>query len=164
MKITVATQNQLPIIKDLAYKIWPFAYGEILSNEQLEYMLKLIYNIDSLKQQLENKHVFLLVEDENQFVGFASYELNYENTNKTKIQKIYILPTIQGKGFGKKIINFIEEKAIDRKQKGLILNVNKYNKAKDFYLSQGFIIFYSEVIDIGKGYIMDDYVMEKVFR
>lgn len=164
MKITVATQNQLSIIKDLAYKIWPFAYGEILSNEQLEYMLKMIYNIDSLKQQLENKHVFLLVEDENQFVGFASYELNYENTNKTKIQKIYILPTIQGKGFGKKIINFIEKKAIENQQKSLILNVNKFNKAKDFYLSQGFLISYSEVIDIGKGYIMDDYVMEKVFR
>lgn len=164
MKITVVTQNQLPIIKDLAYAIWPDAYGKILSNEQLDYMLELIYNVDSLQKQLEQKHIFLLVEDENQFIGFASYELNYKNSNKTKIQKIYILPSIQGKGIGKKMITFIEEKAIENQQKSLILNVNKFNKAKDFYLSQGFLISYSEVIDIGRGFIMDDYVLEKVLK
>ena len=164
MKITVVTQDQLPIIKDLAYAIWPDAYGEILSKEQLDYMLKLIYNVCSLQQQLEKQHIFLLVEDENQFIGFASYELNYENSNKTKIQKIYILPSIQGKGIGKKMITFIEEKAIENQQKSLVLNVNKFNKAKDFYLSQGFLISYSEVIDIGRGFIMDDYVLEKVLK
>ena len=115
MKITVVTQDQLPIIKDLAYAIWPDAYGEILSKEQLDYMLKLIYNVCSLQQQLEKQHIFLLVEDENQFIGFASYELNYENSNKTKIQKIYILPTIQGKGIGRKVIDYIKDTAIKNK-------------------------------------------------
>lgn len=163
MKITVATQNQLPIIKDLAYTIWPDAYGEILSNEQLNYMLELIYNIDSLQQQLENKHVFLLVEDENQFIGFASYELNYENSNKTKIQKIYILPTIQGNGIGRKVIDYIKDTAIKNKNLSLVLNVNRFNKAKDFYIKYGFQVVKEIKIDIGNDYIMDDYIMELPF-
>jgi hypothetical protein len=41
------------------------------------------------------------------------------------------------------------------------LNVNKYNSAQDFYKKLGFCIDYEEVIDIGNGYVMDDYVMEK---
>jgi uncharacterized protein YjbK len=37
----------------------------------------------------------LLVEDGNQYVGFASYELNYENSNKAKIQKLYVQGLLQ---------------------------------------------------------------------
>ena len=125
MTISVVSRNQLPIIKDLAYQIWPNAYGEILSKQQLDYMLNLIYNIDSLEKQIDKNHTFLLVEEENQFVGFASYELNYENSNKAKIQKLYVLPQIQGKGIGKKLIDFIKEIAIENKNLSLILNVNR---------------------------------------
>ncbi|WP_298138799.1 GNAT family N-acetyltransferase [Flavobacterium sp.] len=160
MTISVVSKNQLSIIRDLAYQIWPNAYGEILSKEQLEYMLNLIYSIDSLEKQIDNGHTFLLVEDGNQYVGFASYELNYENSNKTKIQKLYVLPQIQGKGIGKKLIDFIKEIAVENKNLSLVLNVNRFNKAKDFYEKYGFEIIKEVKIDIGNDYIMDDYVME----
>ncbi|WP_298120112.1 GNAT family N-acetyltransferase [Flavobacterium sp.] len=160
MTISVVSKNQLSIIRDLAYQIWPNAYGEILSNEQLEYMLNLIYSIDSLEKQIDNGHTFLLVEDGNQYVGFASYELNYENSNKAKIQKLYVLPQIQGKGIGKKLIDFIKEIAVENKNLSLVLNVNRFNKAKDFYEKYGFEITKEVKIDIGNDYIMDDYVME----
>lgn len=160
MTITIAQKSQLFIIKELAYTIWPFAYGEILSEEQLDYMLDLIYDVESLEKQVENNHIFLLVEDDNQFIGFASYELNFENSNKTKIQKLYVLPEIQGKGIGKQLINYIKQIAADNKNLGLILNVNRFNKAKDFYLKYGFEITKEIKIDIGNDYIMDDYVME----
>jgi len=67
----------------------------------------------------------------------------------------------QGKGIGKALINFIANEANERHQKGLILNVNKKNKAIRFYESIGFTISNEEVIDIGNGYVMDDFVMEK---
>lgn len=163
MTISIAQKSQLFIIKELAYTIWPVAYGEILSKEQLDYMLDLIYNIESLEKQVDKNHVFLLVEDDNQFIGFASYELNFENSNKTKIQKLYVLPEIQGKGIGKNLINYIKQIAIDNKNSGLILNVNRFNKAKEFYLKYGFEITKEIKIDIGNNYIMDDYIMEFKF-
>ncbi|HCQ12115.1 GNAT family N-acetyltransferase [Flavobacterium sp.] len=163
MTISIAQKSQLFIIKELAYTIWPVAYGEILSQEQLDYMLDLIYTIESLEKQVDNNHVFLLVEDDNQFVGFASHELNFENSNKTKIQKLYVLPEIQGKGIGKHLINYIKQIAIDNKNSGLILNVNRFNKSKEFYLKYGFEITKEIKIDIGNNYIMDDYIMEFKF-
>ena len=161
MTFTVATHSQLEIIQDLAKAIWPDAYGAILSQEQLEYMMEMMYSLDSLENQLKNNNVFLLAKEENDFIGFASYELNFQKSNKTKIHKLYVLPTIQGKGVGKNLILYIQEIAKKNSNAALILNVNKYNKAKDFYLHNQFEIADSLVVDIGNGYVMDDFVMEK---
>ena len=161
MTFSVATNSQLEIIQDLAKAIWPDAYGAILSQEQLEYMMEMMYRLDSLENQLKNNIVFLLAKEENDFIGFASYELNFQNSNKTKIHKLYILPTIQGKGVGKNLILHIQEIAKKNSNAALILNVNKYNKAKDFYLHNQFEIADSLVVDIGNGYVMDDVVMVK---
>jgi ribosomal protein S18 acetylase RimI-like enzyme len=108
-----------------------------------------------------------LLFDETKVVGFVAYELNcnFENLSKplTKIHKIYLLPEMQGKGFGKFMIDEVSKIAKSNKQKGIYLNVNKYNTAKFFYEKLGFVISKEEVIDIGNDYVMDDYVMEYLF-
>lgn len=159
MTISVATQEQLPIVQELAYKIWPSTYGHILSKDQFDYMMELMYSIDSLEKQLATKP-FLLIEDEGEFIGFVSYEINWENTAKTKIHKLYVLPTIQGKGIGKLLINHVRELAFKAQNSALLLTVNRFNKAKEFYLKQGFHVVEEKQFQIGNGYIMDDYVME----
>lgn len=160
MTICAATYQELPLVSDLAYRIWPIAYAEILKKEQLDYMLELIYSQDALEKQVLNKHHFLLIKEDNDVIGFASYELNNENSDKTKIHKLYVLPQIQGKGVGKKIVNHIKNIAASNNNNVLTLNVNKFNNAKDFYLKIGFKIIKSIVIDIGNNYVMDDYIME----
>lgn len=161
------TKNQLPIIKDLAYAIWPSTYGDILSNAQLEYMLDSFYSIANLEKQMDNGQVFELLFEDTNAIGFVAYELNcnFDNLSQplTKIHKIYLLPETQGKGFGKFMIDEIVKVAKRNNQKGVFLNVNKYNKAKFFYEKLGFVISKEEVIDIGNGYVMDDYVMEYLF-
>lgn len=159
MTITVAAKEQLPVIRDLAFQIWPATYGHILSQEQFDYMMEMMYSIESLEKQLLTKP-FLLVEDEGQYIGFVSYEINVDGTNKTKIHKLYVLPQIQGKGVGKLLINHIREIALQYQNTALVLTVNRFNKAKDFYLKLGFHIVEEKQFDIGRGYIMDDYVME----
>lgn len=160
MTISVATREQLVEVQKLAQIIWPATYGSILSQEQFDYMMEMMYSLSSLEKQLESGKVFLLVEDEKRFVGFASYELHIESSNTTKIHKLYVLPETQGKGIGRKFIDYIKEISINENDEFLQLTVNRHNKAKDFYLKYGFKITEEKVFEIGNGYVMDDYVME----
>ena len=160
MKLTALKIEQLSIVIDLTKKIWPVAYGEILSKAQLDYMIHKFYNETALRELMQKGHVFYLAQDENEkYVGFLSYELNCE-PNKTKIHKIYVLPETQGTGLGRQFFELVKEKAIQNNQSAIFLNVNKYNNAINFYTKLGFTKVKDEVIDIGNGYVMDDYVME----
>ena len=160
MQLVKANSKHIPIIISLAKKIWPVAYGEILSKAQLDYMIQKFYNETALLESLAKGHVFYLAQNEQEkFVGFVSYEINCE-PNKTKIHKIYVLPETQGSGVGKQLFEFVKTKALQVQQTAIFLNVNKYNKAIYFYTNLGFKIIKEEVIDIGNNYIMDDYVME----
>ena len=160
MKLTALKIEQLPIVIDLTKKIWPVAYGEILSKAQLDYMIDKFYNETALRELIQKGHVFYLAQDDNDnYVGFVSYEINSE-PNKTKIHKIYVLPETQGTGLGRQFFEFVKEKAIENHQNAIFLNVNKYNNAIHFYTKLGFVKVKDEIIDIGNGYVMDDYVME----
>ena len=160
MKLTALKIEQLPIVIDLTKKIWPVAYGEILSKAQLDYMIEKFYNETALRELMQKGHIFYLAQDDkDKYVGFLSYEINCE-PNKTKIHKIYVLPETQGTGLGRQFFELVKEKAIENHQKAIFLNVNKYNNAIHFYTKLGFTKVKDEVIDIGNGYVMDDYVME----
>ena len=161
IEINKNTDEDFASIKAIAEEVWPIAYGSILNQEQLDYMMEMMYSVSSLQNQANQKgHRFILAKENGNLLGFASFEFNYIKKPKTKIHKIYILPNLQGKGIGKMLINFITSEAKKRHQKTLILNVNKRNTAIRFYESVGFTITAEEVIDIGNGYVMDDYVME----
>jgi ribosomal protein S18 acetylase RimI-like enzyme len=160
MKLVKANSEHISIIIELTKKIWPVAYGEILSKAQLDYMIEKFYNETALRELMQKGHVFYLAQDDkDKYVGFVSYELNSE-PNKTKIHKIYVLPETQGTGLGRQFFELVKEKAIENHQNAIFLNVNKYNNAIHFYTKLGFRKVKDEVIDIGNGYVMDDYVME----
>lgn len=156
------TDNNFTSIRAIAGAVWPIAYGAILSKEQLEYMMEMMYSVSALQEQANSNGNHFIIATENEIpVGFASYEFNYNKTHKTKIHKIYILTNQQRKGLGKLLIDYINSEAILNNQIGLLLNVNRNNKAQYFYKMLGFLVSYEEIIAIGNGYVMDDYVMEK---
>jgi ribosomal protein S18 acetylase RimI-like enzyme len=155
------TDSNFTAIRAIAEEVWPIAYGTILSEAQLDYMMDMMYSVSALQQQFENGHHFITAVEDESPIGFAAYEFNYNKTSKTKIHKIYILSSQQGKGVGRILIDYITESARKNNQNGLLLNVNKHNVAQHFYKKLGFDISYEEVIDIGQGYVMDDYIMEK---
>ena len=160
MNLIKANTEHIPIVIDLTKKIWPVAYGEILSKAQLDYMIDKFYNETALRELIQKGHIFYLAQDDDdKYVGFLSYEINIE-PNKTKIHKIYVLPETQGTGLGRQFFELVKEKALENNQSAIFLNVNKYNKAIYFYNKLGFKKVKDEVIDIGNGYVMDDYVME----
>jgi len=122
MQIIVVAKAQLPIVRELAYKIWPDAYSDILSKEQLGYMLENFYSISALENQLENGHIFLLAEENGVYLGFASYELNCKSSTKTKLHKIYVLPSTQGTGLGKILLKEFESCSLNANNTHCFLN------------------------------------------
>lgn len=158
-KITTATVNDIPLIRELTFKVWPQTYASIISEEQIDYMLEMMYSQQSLEQQMRNGAQFIFLSDESEAVGFASFQEISKGV--FKLHKLYILPSEQGNGAGKFMIDFIT--GIVQKNKGtsIQLQVNKYNKAKMFYQKLGFVVIKEAEFDIGNGYVMDDYVMEK---
>ncbi|OXA91210.1 GNAT family N-acetyltransferase [Flavobacterium hercynium] len=160
--ILEATQNDITFIQEIAHTTWPITYGEILSKEQLDYMLDLIYSEEALSAHFDKKEqLFYLIYENVIKLGFISVEHNYKGDAITKIHKIYLSPETQGRGIGKKAIEGIAEMALKENAKTLSLNVNRFNKALDFYKKIGFEIADEVNIDIGNGYLMEDYVMEK---
>ena len=160
--ISEAGLNDVKVIQEITNITWPITYGEILSKTQLDYMLRLFYSDEALAKQIENKEqLFYLISDSKSTIGFIGIEHNYKDEAVTKIHKIYLLPETQGKGYGKKVFEFIEKLASENNSKELLLNVNRFNTALNFYKKLGFEIKEEVNIEIGNGYLMEDYVMEK---
>lgn len=159
MNIRALKREELSIVRELAHAIWPDTFKAILSQEQIQYMLNWMYDLKQLENQFGQGHQFYVAEIDKTPVGFIGIEPNHPEKGITKIHKIYILPNKQGLGIGKKLIEFIRVHALQSKMKGLLLNVNRFNKAVDFYKEIGFEILFEENIDIGNGYLMEDYVM-----
>lgn len=167
LSIRQATPEDIPLIRQLTDVIWPATYETILSGEQIEYMLEMMYSSESLKKQMEElHHQFLLCYDDDQAVGFASYSPIEQNIYK--LHKIYVLPNQQGKGIGKFVVAHIidairpqGEVSPKAAAVALDLNVNRTNPAKTFYERLGFSVIREEDIDIGCGYWMNDFVMRK---
>jgi len=144
----------------LAQQIWPVTYGGIVPPEQLRYMLNLIYSPASLRRQMvEEHHRFLIVEQDEEAIGFASWSATAE-TGIFRLQKLYVLPGQQGKGLGRALLQYIFEAIRPEGATKLRLNVNRYNKARRFYEKMGFIVVKEEDVPIGNNYYMNDYVME----
>ena len=160
LSIRNADINDIPLIRELCFKIWPQTYSSLLSKDQLEYMLELMYSENSLtKQMTEDGFPFIIVNDGDAPVGFASYGKLEEGIYK--LQKLYVLPSQQGKGTGKFVIDYIIGAIKVAGATSLRLQVHKENKAKAFYEKLGFAVILEFKFDIGHGYVMDDYLMEK---
>jgi GNAT superfamily N-acetyltransferase len=158
--IRPADLDDINTIGFLAQQIWPNTYGEILGPEQLKYMLNLIYSPMALRRQMVDEHQqFLIVEQADEPIGFASWSATGD-PGIYKLHKLYVLPGRQGKGLGRTLLQFIFETIRPEGATKLRLNVNRVNKARQFYERMGFTVIGEEDIDIGHGYFMNDYIME----
>jgi ribosomal protein S18 acetylase RimI-like enzyme len=160
LDIRIALLEDIPLIRELTFRIWPQTYASTLSQAQIDYMLEMMYSEESLTRQMTEEGCnFILVFGNGEPVGFASY--SEIKTGSWKLHKIYILPNQQGKGTGRFVIDHIIKTILLQGAESLQLQVNRYNKAKDFYEKLGFAIIEIADFDIGNGYFMNDFVMEK---
>jgi len=158
MKIRKALLSDIPVIKEIAEKAWRPTYDHILTEQQTLYMLDLMYNNQTLENQIKGNIAFFMVYLGQETVGYFAIEIL--NEQKVKLHKLYLDPTQKQKGLGSKIIQYIKDWALTNQSNRIILNVNKNNSAVQFYLKMGFKINEELILDIGEGYVMDDFVMQ----
>ena len=164
MNIRSISAGEVELITDLAHRIWPHTFEKILSKEQIEYMLDWMYAPATLAHQIHSGHLFFVIEDGDRALGFMGVQPNYPDANSMKIHKIYVLPEMQGKGAGRILIEHAAKHSRKEGLEKLVLNVNRFNKAVEFYEHLGFKITKEEDIEIGEGYLMEDFVMELVLK
>jgi len=155
-----AGESDIPLIRALTMLVWPQTYAPILREDQISYMLELMYHPDALLNQMNQRgHEFLILSANGTECAFASWGM--QSSEIARLHKLYVLPSAQGTGAGKMLIDSIIDQVFEQGGNVLELNVNKYNPAYTFYLKYGFLVVREEVLDIGNGYVMDDYVMQK---
>ncbi len=155
-----ASFEDIETIRELAESSWKSAYQNILSPEQIDYMLAEMYSVKEIETQLKNPNYhYYLIEDAGKKVGFIGFENQYLPI-KTKLHRLYLVAAAKGKGLGKSALDFLKSQVKNSSDNAIILNVNKQNPAKQFYESQNFNVIKEVINDIGNGFVMDDYVME----
>ncbi|MBK9763118.1 MAG: GNAT family N-acetyltransferase [Flavobacteriales bacterium] len=159
--VHVAGPGSIGRIRSIAHATWPISYAEILSPEQVEYMLELMYSETAIRQQMERGHTFLVLEQDGTSLAFASFEPANGTTKGPRLHKLYVLPEAQRNGVGTLLLEAVHSAIKKYGGETIDLNVNKFNPAKRFYERAGYTILREEVLDIGNGFVMDDHVMRK---
>ena len=111
--------------------------------------------------QLTNGYEYYSVTYNGHNAGYMAIVPNV-NESSLMISKIYVRKSDRGRGLGKQMLEFIEELCRQRRIKKIWLTVNKNNKHSiEWYSQMGFINNGPIVQDIGGGFVMDDFKMEK---
>ena len=152
-------RKELGLIHTMAHEIWPICFTDMISQEQIMYMLEWMYNLKQLEQNFDNGHEFILLTEQEENIGFASFEIRNEKSY-IRLHKLYVNPKQHHKGAGRKLLEFIFSVGHEYKLNALDLFVNRTNTAVNFYQKIGFEIEESIDIDIGNGYFMNDYRMK----
>lgn len=159
LHIRQATADDCQLIHDLAWRIFPHTYRDILTPEQNNYMMEWMYSLSSLHQQMGEGHVYFIAYEEDTPVGYMSVQ--QEAGDLYHLQKIYVLPDKQGLHYGEQLFQHAVA-YIRRVHEGpcrLELNVNRNNRAVTFYERMGMHKDRSGDFPIGHGFYMNDYIM-----
>ena len=150
-----ATESDIPLIRQLAERIWWEHYPSIISEAQIAYMLELIYSDSALKRQmLEEGQEIWLPETNGQTFGFAA--VSRKGEGEYFLHKFYL--ENREKGLGTIIFELLLAQYPNLRT--LRLRVNRRNfKSVNFYFKVGFRIEFCVDTPFGEGYVMDDFQM-----
>lgn len=157
--LEVENKKQIKLVEILAKEVWEQHYTPIIGVQQVAYMLKNFQSAAVISKQIEEGYLYFILQSGEDSVGYLSVFLR---ENELFLSKIYVLHKFQGKGFGKFAMNFVIEKARSSYKSKVSLTVNKENSNSiKAYEKMGFKNIDAIITDIGGGFVMDDYVMEK---
>jgi ribosomal protein S18 acetylase RimI-like enzyme len=162
MEIKPVRAADVEAIAALAREIWQSAYAGIISQAQIDYMLGQRYNATRLLEELEKPgYWWVQAFVDGVRVGFSSGYLT-DVPGEIKLDKVYVHPAQQRGGIGGALIEAVMVHGREAGCSTLILAVNKQNaKAIAAYEKRGFAVRDAVRVDIGGGFVMDDFIMAR---
>jgi ribosomal protein S18 acetylase RimI-like enzyme len=156
-----AAPADIATIRHLADAIWHDHYPGIITVAQVEYMLDRMYAASTIEKEMDSGTVYEIILDNGAPAGFLSF--THDGASKTlKVHKLYLSVDRHGKGIGQNALHRLVETARGLGAAKLSLFVNKNNtRAIASYRRAGFETAESVVTDIGNGFVMDDFRMER---
>jgi GNAT superfamily N-acetyltransferase len=155
------TERDFDEARALAHRIWHEHYSGIVTPEQIDYMLAKRFTKENLMGYLNSPEKrWYLVREAGDLVGYFSFA--EVEPNVVKLEQIYVLSERRKLGIGTRIIEWVAAEARRRGANRLELTVNKRNASSiRFYERRGFEKMEAAVFEIGNGYVMDDFVLER---
>ncbi|MCR5079414.1 MAG: GNAT family N-acetyltransferase [Bacilli bacterium] len=130
-------------------------YDPIIGERQNSYHLRKFQSVEGIKSQLEHGYTYYECFLDDTPIGFFAY---YPRKDALYLSKYYLHKDYRGQGHGKAIMDFLKESARKEGLRAIELNVNRFNPTTKIYDRFGFYIVKEEKVDIGEGFVMDDYV------
>lgn len=160
--ILISKKEQIEKVAQIADETWHEHYNDILDADQIDYMVEKFQSIKAIVGQMVNEdYSYILLHTDGEDIGYVA--IREEKMNKELfLSKIYILKKYRGKGFATQTFQYLEDFCKGKGYTKIWLTVNKYNlNSIKTYEKKGFKKIRTQVVEIGEGYVMDDYVMEK---
>lgn len=154
---TVESEEEIALTARLAKEIWHEHYDALIGVAQVDYMLRRFQSEEAIAAQREKDTVYLLAYWDGEPAGYCAYR---PEEDKMFLSKIYVKSEQRGRGIGKAFFDYVE--AASRGKRSVYLTVNKHNDHSiAVYKRVGFTVADQVKSDIGQGFYMDDYIMEK---
>ncbi|OBR66327.1 GNAT family acetyltransferase [Paenibacillus oryzae] len=160
-EFTLADSSEhVSLLTAMANEIWQEYYTSLISAQQISYMLDKFQSQEAITSQIRRGElVYYLMTEQQAPLGYFAFA---EKDGALFLSKLYVLKRHRGKGAASKAISFLEQICSTRGLKTIWLTVNRYNAASiAVYEKKGFVKIREQVGDIGNGYVMDDFIMEK---
>lgn len=160
-----AGRDELHFIHEMAEVVFRETYKTILSAEQMDYMMEWMYSLPNLEKQVALGHTYYIAWNGVEPQGYVSVRKDSVEADGTEVwhlEKIYVMPSAQGKGLGLRLLETAKQHVRDNKSTAKVrieLNVNRNNPAVGFYRRQGLSILRQGDFPIGNGFYMNDYIM-----
>ncbi|UCE48606.1 MAG: GNAT family N-acetyltransferase [Phycisphaerales bacterium] len=160
MKIEqVSSLSQIETVARLAFEIWNQHFVPIIGKAQVDYMVEKFQSKKAIKEQIERGYSYYLIQADGDYIGYSGI---CPKEDELFLSKLYLRVSQRGKGYGRQVVKFLENLARDRGLGKITLTVNKNNTDTiRAYERFGFTNQGPIVQDIGGGFVMDDYKMEK---
>ena len=148
-------------IAALAAEIWREHYTDMIGAGQVEYMLENFQSAEAITRQIENEgYRYFVAEEDGDFLGYGALQMSADS-NRLFLSKFYVRKSARGRGIGRQLLRYAVSCFDVKPAMTVWLTVHKGNVASlAAYEKLGFTLAGDFVIDIGNGYVMDDYRLE----